>query len=257
MSATSRRQDAGDAVRRGSAESPNGEGISPRVHATDGLRDLLELLHEADRLLETFEGEFRDWVDPAPSKGIVVDRDKTGDGRLRLRPVGGELFPRRWEALRRVWFERPQRFRVELYQGGQLVRFGVREGDVWSRWDREQGITTAEVGSPGRSRRVPPLLDPPLFSPAGLVGACRFTEVRADARLGRRVLVAQATQRDPASERTDISFEFEFDAGFGTILRRAAFEDARCTQLTEALQARFGVVIEPERFKFRPPGRAA
>ncbi len=234
--------------------NPNTRAVNCRPDARAGLRELLELLHNADRLIGSFEGEFRDWVDPTPSNVLVADRGAVLDGRLRLTQTGAGLFPSRREVLRRIWFEAPQRLRVELVRGGQVARFGVRDGAVWSRWDREQGISSAGGdGVAEQSRPLPPLLDPALLSPARLIGLYRFELVREATRLGRRVLVARAAQRAPTPGGGALSYEFEFDAERGAMLRRAVFEDVRCVQLTEALRARFGAAIDQERFMFQLP----
>jgi hypothetical protein len=54
--------------------------------------DLLAFLHDGDRLVRTFEGEFRDWVQPAPSNVLAMGRRDTPVASARWSGAG--LFPR-------------------------------------------------------------------------------------------------------------------------------------------------------------------
>jgi hypothetical protein len=212
-----------------------------------GVGDLLELLHDADLLIGRFEGEFRDWTQPSPSAVLVVQAD--GIGHRGLRWAGAGPFPRASEGNRRVWFERPNRLRVELVQGRDLLRFGVRDESRWWLWDRVGGTHSGRLLTEGGTWRCPPLLDPPLLSPARLVGWLRFESAGTGVRLGREVVLARARPRRTG----ELSFEFEFDAQHGIVLHRAAYEKGRCMQVTDALTAKFSAEIDPEVFVFAPP----
>jgi hypothetical protein len=213
--------------------------------------DLLALLHDADRLLRTFEGELRDWVRPPPSNVLVVDRkDMPGAG---VRWSGAGPFPRASETRRRIWFEHPDRIRVEILRGGQLVRLGVRDRETWWRWARVRGSDTGIVAIVDGVQTAPPLLYPPLLAPASLLASLRFEPVGAGERVGREVVVARALPRAALPGSGELAFEFEFDSQHGTMLRRARFDKGRCVQVTEALAARFDGPIDPGRFEFEAP----
>ena len=217
----------------------------PVEDPASALGDLLALLHDADRRVRSFEGELRDWVQPPPSNALVVDlRDKHKPG-AGARWRGAGPFPRASETRRRIWFERPDRMRVEILRGGQLLRLGVRDRETWWRWDRVRGVDTGRVAFVDGVPTAPPLLDLPLLAPVSLLAALRFEPAGAGERVGRKVLLARALPRTALTGSGELSFEFEFDLQYGTMLRRARFEDARCVSVTEALAACFDGPVDP------------
>jgi hypothetical protein len=70
--------------------------------------------------------------------------------------------------------------------------------------------------------------------------------------LERPVVLARALPRDPARGEDQLVLEFEFDAEYGTMLRRAIFDHSKCLRLTEAVEVDFGVDVDPNRFVFVP-----
>jgi hypothetical protein len=116
-----------------------------------------------------------------------------------------------------------------------------------------RGADTGSVAGRDGMPTIPPLLDPSLLSPASLLAMLRFEPVGSGERLGCEVLVARAWPRGAAAGTAEVSFEFEFDAEHGTVLRRARFEDGRCVQMPEALSACFDGPIDPDRFEFDAP----
>lgn len=224
---------------------------------------LLLLLHDADRLLSSsFVGEFRDWALPLPNNTLVLEPDEPGAGDQpragRLRWAGAGPFPRAVETRRRIWFDPPDRLRVEMAQDGRLLRLGVRNRESWWRWSLAHGADAGAVVGPDGTLRLPPLLDPPLLSPAGLIARFRFEPDGIGRVLDREVLCSHARLRRGLPQAQKWSFRFEFDAQYGTMLRCARFEDERRVELTEAVAARFGVPIDAARFVFvQPDTRAA
>jgi adenylyl-sulfate kinase len=99
----------------------------------------------------------------------------------------------------------------------------------------------------------PPLLDPPLLSPARLIAALRLDPKGRGMRAGREVLLVRARPREESTVRRGVLFELEFDAEHGLLLRRELFQEGRCVQLTEALTVRYDEPIDPGRFVFAPP----
>ncbi len=208
------------------------------------LGDLLELMHNADSL-STFEGDFRDWLRPLSPPRLVVYAEDTGVGRLRFRGPGP--FPHRLESRRRIWAEQPHRIRVELTHGSELEQFGIRNRDRWWRWDRAAGVTVGRVDGPSAS--PPSLLDPLLLSPARLIGWLRFEPTGSAVRLGREVVLARARPRNVLPD-VELALDFEIDSEHGVVLRRAAAENGRYVQVTEALDVHFNRPIDPRRFVF-------
>jgi hypothetical protein len=213
---------------------------------------LLELLHDAVPP-RTFEAEFRDWTRSSASDQLVVSAESRRVGP-QFRWIGTGPFPRASSSSRRIWFARPDRIRVELARGTQLERLGVRDGDTWWRWDSSGGARTGRVTQTRGLVGLPPLLDPPLLSPARLIAGLRLQPTGRGVRAGREVVLAHADPRDQPVGRRPVSFELEFDAEHGSVLRREGFEDGCCVQITEALAVSYDAPIMSERFVFVAPG---
>lgn len=167
-----------------------------------------------------------------------------------MRWSGAGPFPRAVELRRRIWFQEPGQIRVELFRGQQPLQVGVRDAESWWRWDHARGEDTgATVGADG-GWTLPPGLDPPLLAPARLIARFWFEPAGVGQRLGREVLIARAFLRRPPPRDVELSFEFEFEATCGVVLRRAAFENGHCVQVTEALNVRLDEPIDRGRFAF-------
>ncbi len=220
------------------------------------LAKLLEVLYSAHERVAGLQAEFRDWSHPRPSYELVVDREKVGEGRPRWRGAGP--WPRETSRTRRMWFASPDRLRVEILRDHRLERLGVRDRSNWWRWDEFDGATASEAVLVGGASLLPPLLDPPLLDPVRLILTLRLEPAGLGVRADREVLLARAWPREPSLTGAVLSYEFEFDAEHGTMLRHAAVEDGWAVQVTEALQVRYGGEIDAERFVFVPPdGRPA
>jgi len=119
---------------------------------------------------------------------------------------------------RRLWLAPPGRLRVEVIREGKLARLGVRTGRQGWRGDRVEGATAGEIEPAGRRGAAaaagPAIVD---AGPADRVIASRPGGLRAAA--GRAVVLAHAR---PGRRRLrgELSSEFEFDAGHGTVLHR-------------------------------------
>lgn len=219
------------------------------------LAQLLELLYSAHERVSSLQAEFREWSHPCPNYELLVDKD---DLRQRLRWRGAGPWPQETEKTRRMWFVSPGYLRVEILHNHALERLGVRDRSNWWRWDEIDGATVGEAESGQGRLLLPPLLDPPLLDPVRLIPALRLEPAGVGIRAGREVRLARGWPREPQPSRGALSFEFEFDSEHGTILRRAASEDGRSFQATEALQVCYGGKIESKRFVFTPPdGRPA
>jgi hypothetical protein len=72
-------------------------------------------------------------------------------------------------------------------------------------------------------------------------------------RAGRSVLCARAVPRSTAPNRGALSYELEFDAEHGSLLRRAEFEDGDCVLEREAREVLYNSEIETECFAFVAP----
>lgn len=222
-----------------------------RLVSREPLGDLLVLLHDADRLVASFTGEFRDWARPAPSNTLILDADQVPEYRLQWQGAGP--LPQADERHRKVWFQQPDRLRVEVFRGGRVVRIGVRDDRDWWRWDLRQGTDRGTAPASDGQLTLPPLLDLAILFPARLVAMLRLEPAGAGVRLGREVLRARAHPRLPAAGKARVSVELEVDAEYGTLLRWAVFEDGNCVHVTEAVEARFGEAIAGDRFVLTVP----
>jgi hypothetical protein len=206
---------------------------------------LLALLHDADTKVQAFEGEFRDWARPPASTALIAGTPTGQETRLRWQGAGP--FPRRREHRRRVWFEPPSRLRVELLQEDELLQCGVCCDGQWWRWDKATGVQSGSASGAAGGTALPQLLRIPLLTPVVLVPSFRFAPSGARSRLGRQVVVVDAVARNALTTGAP-SFEFEFDATYGTGLRWATFSAGRCVGLTEAVAAQFDLAIDPRCF---------
>jgi hypothetical protein len=211
------------------------------------LGTLVELLHNAHDRVHAFEAELLDRTSPSRSIELIVNPVAPPAGRFRWQGAGP--WPHVLETRRRLWFERPDRLRIEISCGGVLLRIGVRNGAEWWRWDRENGVTEGNL----TELWATPLLDPPLLSPARLMGWLRLEPSGVGERAGRRVLIARASPRALPLSGADQEFELEFDAEHGTMLRRATLEEGQLIRLAEALSVRYDAPVDPVRFEFAIP----
>jgi len=83
------------------------------------------------------------------------------------------------------------------------------------------------------------------FEPAG-TGECA----------GRRVIRARAALRSQPGARAALSYELEFDAEHGSLLRRVEFEDGQRVWERYAQEVMYDAQIDPGCFEFvAPDGR--
>jgi hypothetical protein len=213
--------------------------------------ELLVLLNDAHHELSGLEVTFRDWREPLPSFRLVVDGSNRRERRMRWMEPGP--WPTSTVLTRRLWFQPPGRLRVEIFDGSTLVWLGVRDGAQWWRWHEGNGAAFHDAGASQVPAPVPRLLDPTILRPARLIPALHLKPKGVGTRAGRAVVCAEATPRDPPQARGELSFELEFDAAQGTILRRAEFENGCCVQVTEAVEIKFGGDLSPQQFVFASP----
>lgn len=217
------------------------------------LGELLEVIHGAHAQLSTFEAEYRDWTRPQPSVALSVERSELGEPLLRWHGAGP--FPRTVSSTRRIWLLAPDRVRVEIASDGEVVRMGVRDGANWLRWDHVDGVVRNDVPGikDGPLLNPPPLLSPPLIQPVPLLAVLWFEPTGRRLRAGREVLAARARPRHPSASAQALTYELEFDAEHGTILRRATLDHGEVFSVTEAISVRYQNGIALERFELRAP----
>jgi hypothetical protein len=218
---------------------------------------LLELIHEAHSRLISFQAEYRDWARSRPSLEVTIDRSERGDADLHWRGAGP--FPSEAAATRRFWLKRPDCLRVEILRNNLLTRFAILNRDRWWRWDRADGAVIGEARSQNHgSLRLPPLLSPPLLEPIRLLPRLELDTTGRGWRAGRETLCARARPRDSTSSGGAFSYELEFDAEHGTLLRYAVFDAGTLVSLSEAIAVTCDADIDPQRFVFvAPDGKPA
>jgi adenylylsulfate kinase len=210
---------------------------------------LLELLYNAHRSVDAMYVELRDWHVPEASKVLIVETDSVRGRRARW--AAGGLYPRPSESTRQVWFQRPDRTRVEILQDGSVMRSAVRNGTAWWRWDRDDGETAGDLAQGGG---LPPILDLTLLHPANLLHTMWFEVTGPATRAHREVLKATGEPRENPARATGY-VDFEFDREHGTPLHIARFEDGECVRATEALSVDYRVEIDPAVFGFERSDR--
>jgi adenylyl-sulfate kinase len=216
------------------------------------LGELLELLHDAHGGVSTFEVEFQDWSRQAPSRTLTVNYSDLGKPEPRWRGAGP--WPTTAVSTRRIWLGSPNHLRVEVLEDEALVCLAVRNGARWWRWDAAGVATTGSALPDERGlTTLPPMLAPPLLDVRRLISTMRFEAAGTGERAGRTVLRARALPRWQPPSRGALSYELEFDAEHGTLLRRAAFEDRQCVWAREAREVFYGSQINPECFVFVAP----
>jgi hypothetical protein len=219
------------------------------------LGNLLELLHDAHRSVSTFQARYRDWSQPRSSLELTVDLSESGHRRLQWE--GGGPFPAAMASTRQIWFERPDCLRVEIHQQNELMRFGVLTRTQWWRWDRSHGADTSEAPAERHGGwQVPPLLSPPQLDPLRLLSGLRFDPTGRSIRAGREVLCARASPRESTASGRNLTYELEFDALHGTLLRWAALVGGHLVDETKVVEITYDAPIEAEAFAFvAPDGR--
>ena len=100
---------------------------------------------------------------------------------------------------------------------------------------------------------MPQLLVAPVLDVRSLLQVMRFEPVGTGERAGRKVLLARANPRSVPPNRGALSYELEFDAEHGSLLRRAEFEDGECTLEREAREVLYNSEIKTECFVFEAP----
>jgi hypothetical protein len=216
------------------------------------LGELLELLHDAHAGVRTFEVEFRDWVSRAPSHKLEVSYSEAGKPQLEW--LGGGPWATQGLTTRRFWLQTPDLLRVEILRGDALLRLGVRNGTRWWSWDAERGATSGEALPDERGVfPMPQLVVAPVLDVRGLIQVMRFEPAGTAERAGRPVLCARALPRTQPPRRGALSYEFEFDAEHGSLLRRAEFEDGECVLERQAREVLYNSEIKTECFVFAAP----
>jgi hypothetical protein len=100
---------------------------------------------------------------------------------------------------------------------------------------------------------MPQLVVAPVLDVRGLIPVMRFEPAGAAERAGRPVLCARALPRSQPPGRGPLSYEFEFDAEHGSLLRRAEFEDGECVLERQAREVLYNSEIKNECFVFAAP----
>jgi hypothetical protein len=216
------------------------------------LANLLEVLHGAHDQLTSLEIEYRDWSRARPTYALNAGRSHDGTVQLDWQGPGPE--PKEITFERTYWLEFPARLRVEVRRDHKLVRLGVRDGAAWWRWNRAEGASTGEIAlDPQGVVRVPPLLSPPLLNPVSLLPVFRFESCCVTDRAGRKILRVRARPREQPPSGASFSYEFDFDAEHGTVLRSSVLDHVGCVQTSDAVLVCYDVPIDSGRFAFDEP----
>lgn len=213
--------------------------------------DLLLLMDQAHEHVDTLEIVYDEWEARRASNQVRFDR--SARGTLQARWVGGGPQPHKSATTRRIWFQSPNRLRVEIHGASRLLRLGVRQGPAWSRWDFVEGTSRGAERPDVPGSPIPPFLAPALLTPTRLLSHLRLRPSGEGVRAGRPVRHATGRLRSVDRSVPATTFEFEFDAEHGTVLRRATIEEGEQVELTVATEVAYNRRIEPKHFVFDPP----
>ena len=193
-----------------------------------------------------FVAEFRDLADPEAELAVIVNPVGTSP---RVRWSGSGPWASRAVRCRRVWFQAPDRLRVEVIRRGRLVRVGIRSGNRWACWDPVRGVSRGHAaGSPHLDRAIPPFLDPALIAPERLLSELRLEPAGEAVRVGRPVLCVKAWPRRPLGTGSEVHYAIEIDAEYGIPLKHATHRASRCVLVTEAQKVAYGIALDGTRF---------
>jgi hypothetical protein len=145
-----------------------------------------------------------------------------------------------------MWFDWPDRMRVQIEEIGGPRFVAVRCGSRWSRWESMGGITHGDVASARDIVDVPAMLKPMIFAPLAFVASLSLELVGAGVRARRPVVQVVARQQGVAG--TELYDELEVDGEHGVMLRRATYVNGQCVHILEAVRASFGVRCGPAVF---------
>jgi adenylyl-sulfate kinase len=208
--------------------------------------ELLTLLYEAHRGVRAMTMEIRDWQRRDANYALIVQTG--GDAGLRLRWLDGGPDAAPLVSERRLWFEAPDRVRVEVTHDGNLIRVAVRDGEAWWRWDPEEGEAVGSISETGGT--LPPLLDSLQVDPARLLSSTWLDAIGTRQRASRDVVHVQGVPRFqhlPTGRR----MEFDFDREHGTPLLVAAFDGEEPLSAAEVRHVVYGNEVDSEIFSFQ------
>lgn len=203
------------------------------------LGELLELLHTRHGRPISVYLELHDWSGGPGDVAPALTARRESDGALHLAWSGAGLFGTRDAGLRHIWAEWPQRVRVEGWGKHRIQALGVRAPDRWWRWREGEGSSTRRISDETQFEEVPPILAPLILTPLAVAMNVKLEYCGRGQRLGRPVILASGRAFTDGAD-AGVVREFEFDADYGVMLRRAVFQNGDLVQLTEAARVRFG-----------------
>jgi hypothetical protein len=221
--------------------------------------DLLELLHGADNSFETVVATYRIWQrsDQAPTP----HRTSPADGSPRAPLAADQPTPPDGGALVRMW-RSGRRVRVQHEAGRHDGSYGVRDGDLWWRWDPRVGAksnaTDPTVGS-GTGDELATV-----FDPARVLACLRFRPTGEGMRAARPTITVEAVPRPPTRhDRYAFAlgqlgadadrYMLDVDRERGTLLHVLALANGKPTRATTAIAIAFDETVDGNLFVFRPP----
>jgi outer membrane lipoprotein-sorting protein len=232
------------------------------------LGDLLVLMHEARDRFRTVRATIREWGHVERSERALkrqIEKSRAAAHQVAVATAtargAAEPAPDAWEALIRLWLEKPAQLREEREDAVTGRSFGIRDGDRWWSYSPALGALSNEADPHVRSglgQTTEHMLDP-----APLIGELRLEPLTWTRFAGRPALRARATPRlgeDTWSSHTLFllgpgadELELMIDGDRGILLRTEARIDGEPFQVRETLEVAFDEAFPPETFVFVPP----
>lgn len=208
------------------------------------LVELLSLLYTGHRNIDAMVLTVRDTMPRPASNVLVAERDQAG--AVHMRWMGGGPNAEPAGATRQIWFQPPDRIRVEIVRGREVVRAAVRNGTTWWRWDQDEGEMAGDVE---QGRELPLLLDIPLLRPERLLQSMLLEVTGTGRRASREALTAQGVPRENTAGTARV--EYEFDRAYGTPLYVAWASEGEPASVSEVTEIDYASAIEPDVFTFQ------
>jgi hypothetical protein len=210
------------------------------------LADLLQLLHRAQEKARCGQLVYREWRSMAANRSLSIAVTGAAMAGPRIRWSGLGPSAPATTCWREMWFDWPDRMRVQMEEAGGPTLVAVRCGSRWSRWESTGGITRGDVASVRDVADVPAMLKPMIFAPLAFVASMSLELVGVSIRARRPVVQVVARQHGVAGN--EFHDELEVDGKHGVMLRRATYVNEQCVHVLEAVRASFGVECSPNVF---------
>ncbi len=227
------------------------------------LGNILELMHGAGGRFESVRAVVREWRHRALAERAIERYDeqlrRRGDTARVLvsRRRGGAAPPPTRTTITRVWWQKPDRVRLE-HADPEEAWFEVAAGERWWSYGPRRGAVSND-GHPELRSTAQETPFPQLFEPALVIPTLDLEPIGPATHAGRPALRLRASEREVDHRSAPVlpwgadAHELLVDAERGVLLRLVSFIEGEQFALSELEQVAFDEQHPPETFVFRPP----